>query len=178
MRITATIAGLVLLVGLWCAFAPATHAPQTGDGIRWMSWEEAVAANEKVKKKFIVDVYTKWCGWCKRMDATTFKDPAVVDYINEHFYAVKLDAEQKEDITFQGTTFSWVEGGRNGVHTLAYSLLDGRLSYPSIVYLTENYERITISPGFKQPADLMKELKWVAEELYTTIPFQQYRMQH
>ncbi len=176
MKIAATISGLVFAGALWTAFAPAPS--QSEGGIRWMSWEEAVAANEKVKKKFIVDVYTKWCGWCKRMDATTFKDPEVVAYINEHFYAVKLDAEQKEDITFQGTTFKWVEGGRNGVHTLAYSLLDGRMSYPSIVYLTENYERITISPGYKQAADLMKELKWVAEEHFTSIPFQQYRMQH
>ncbi len=178
MRTTVIIALLIGMAGVWYAFVPAAVLAQDEEPIRWMSWEEAVAANEQVKKKFIVDVYTQWCGWCKRMDATTFKDPDVIDYINKYFYAVKLDAEQKGDIEFQGTTFKWVAGGRNGVHTLAYSLLDGRMSYPSIVYLTENFERIAISPGFKRPADLMKELQWVAEELYTRISLQEYRLQH
>ena len=50
--------------------------------INLMTWEQAAAANEKEPKKIFVDVYTDWCGWCKRMDVTTFKDPAVVALIS------------------------------------------------------------------------------------------------
>jgi len=36
--------------------------------VMWYSWEEAVEANKEEPRKFFVDVYTDWCGWCKRMD--------------------------------------------------------------------------------------------------------------
>ncbi|RME12056.1 MAG: DUF255 domain-containing protein [Bacteroidetes bacterium] len=151
-------------------------APSKGDSaIQWLSWDEAVKANETVKKKFFIDFYTDWCGWCKRMDKTTFTDPAVVKYINENFHPIKFNAEQKEDIVFQGRTFKWRAGGRNGVHTLAYELLNGRLGYPSYVYLTPDFERILISPGYKPAPDLIKELEFVAGDHYETTSWDDYK---
>ncbi len=152
--------------------ASASSAP---DQISWMTWEEAVKANEKAPKKFFIDFYTDWCGWCKRMDATTFTDKGVVDYVNKNFYAVKFNAEQKEDVVFQGTTFKFQPNGRRGYHKLAYELLNGRLGYPSYVYLTPKYERILISPGYKGAPDLQKELKFVAEDHYNTTTWDQFR---
>ena len=35
--------------------------------INWMTWEEAVEANEKRAKKIFIDFYTNWCGWCKKI---------------------------------------------------------------------------------------------------------------
>ena len=142
--------------------------------IKWYTWEEAVALNEESPKKIFVDVYTSWCGWCKRMDATTFSDPAVVEYMNENFYAVKFDAEMKDEITFKNQQFKWVSAGRKGVHTLAYSLLEGKMSYPSFVTLSENYDRIAISPGYKKADQLMKELRYAAEEMYHETSWAEY----
>ncbi|MBX2816085.1 MAG: DUF255 domain-containing protein, partial [Saprospiraceae bacterium] len=119
--------------------ATADQAAQ--DKIEWKSWEEAAAANAEDPRKILVDVYTDWCGWCKVMDRKTFTDPDIVSYINDNFHAVKLNAEQKEPITWQGYEFKWVAGGRNGVHTLAYSLLDKQMSYPQFVLLDEEYKR-------------------------------------
>lgn len=142
-----------------------TTADETAE-MKWYSWEEAVEANKKEKRKIFVDVYTDWCGWCKRMDKSTFSDKEVIDYVNKNFYAVKLDAEQKDDINFQGHTFKWQAGGRRGVHQLAGSLLEGKMSYPSVVYLTGDFERISISPGYKDAKQFLKELTWVADEKY------------
>jgi len=177
------IAAAILAAGLIYAFIPksdsaanaATSAAKDG-GINWLTWEEAIKANEKAPKKFFIDFYTDWCGWCKRMDATTFVEPGVVEYVNKNFYAVKFNAEQKEEVVFQGNTFKWQAGGRNGVHMLAYELLNGRLGYPSYVYLTPTYERILISPGFKQAPDLQKELKFVFEDHYTKTSWDQYKV--
>ena len=134
---------------------------QAVDDIAWMTWEQAVAAQKKAPKHLIIDVYTDWCGWCKRMDATTFKDPRVVKYIADNFYAVKFDAEQKEDIIYDGNTFSYQRAGNRGVHSLAASLLDNRLSYPSVVYFNDKMERIMISAGFKDADALLAELAQV-----------------
>lgn len=143
--------------------------------IQWMSWEEAAAANEKKPRKMLVDVYTDWCGWCKRMDATTFRDPAVVAYVNAHFYAIKLNAEQKESIFWQDQEFKWLPGGRDGVNKLAYDLLDGKLSYPTFVLLDPEYARILISPGYKEGAVILKELRFAAENHYQTTGWEEFK---
>ncbi len=170
---------LLLFAALFFAFsasAPRGVAPvaTTGADIHWYSWEEAMALMENQPKKVFIDVYTDWCGWCKRMDATTFKDPAVVKYLNDHFYPVKFDAEQKGDIEYNGYTLQYRPAGRRGVHELAYSLLDGRLGYPAYVYLNEKQERIKISPGYKPAKDLLRELKYINDEHYKNMSFEEF----
>jgi len=148
--------------------------PAENEQIKWMTWEQAIAASAKQQKKIFVDVYTDWCGWCKKMDQTTFADPKVAAYMNKNFYNVKFDAEQKANVVYNGHTLKFINQGRRGVHELAYSLLDGQLGYPSYVYLDEQQRRITISPGYKQVGDLMNELKFIAENHYKTSAFDAY----
>ncbi|MGB1121602.1 MAG: thioredoxin, partial [Saprospiraceae bacterium] len=57
---------------------------------------------------------------------------------------------------------------------LAYSLLNGKLSYPSIVYLNENFERILISPGYKDNKKMLKETIYVADEIYNKKTWEDY----
>lgn len=142
--------------------------------IQWITLEEAVEKSKKADKLIMIDFYTDWCGWCKRMDATTFTDPAVIAYINKNFYPIKFNAEQKGDVVFQGKTFKFRSSGGRGYHELAFEILNGRLGYPSYAYMTPKYERILISPGYKPAADLQKELKFVAENHYSTTTWDQY----
>ena len=149
------------------------------DKINWLSWEDAMKASEKQPKKIYIDLYTDWCGWCKKMDASTFVDPEVVKYMNENFHAIKFNAEQKEDIVFNDHTFSYSgTSGRRGVHQLAYSLLNGRLGYPSFVILDEEKARILISPGFKDAKGVMMELVFAKEEKYKTISWETFKAQN
>ena len=139
---------------------------QAQKDVNWMTWQDAMEAAEKNPKKLYVDIYTDWCGYCKKMDKTTFKDPATVKYLNENFYPVKFNAEQKDNITFNDTEFKYITGGGRGVHELAYALLNGRLGYPAFVILDEEFARILISPGFKGPDAVMMEMKFATEEKY------------
>lgn len=145
--------------------------------LKWYTWEEAVALNKTKPKKIMVDVFTDWCGWCKKMDRGAFSDPAVAAYLQANFYPVKFNAEQRNEIKFSDQTFGFTPGenGRGGVHSLAYALLEGQMSYPSLVYLNEKYERIMISPGFKESPDLMLELKFAAEEIYNKTSWEKYK---
>lgn len=147
------------------------ETPINEDEINWISWEEAVKANEKTPKKIFIDVYTDWCGWCKKMDQTTFKDTKVVVALNRDFYAVKFDAEQKEVIKFKDKDYVFESKGRRGAHQLAKALLDGRMGYPSMVYLDENLNRIMPSPGFKTANDLLREIGYISTNAYTKIDF-------
>jgi thioredoxin-related protein len=148
---------------------------QKTEKLEWISWEEAVERNKTAPRKFIVDVYTDWCGWCKVMDRETFTVDSISNYLKTNFYCVKLNAERRDTVYFNNNAFTFVEqGGGRGFHTLAASLVDGNLSYPTLVYLTEKYERVMISPGFKRAPQLMPELKYVATQAYMNTSWEDF----
>ena len=123
MRFLKYISFLAIIA--FAGFAFTTPSEVEAEAVEWLTWEEAAKLNETNPKKIFVDVYTDWCGWCKVMDKKTFTDPKVAAYLKEHFYSVKLDAEDKEPINFRGQAFEFVkvEGSRRGgIHMLAYSL--------------------------------------------------------
>lgn len=168
MKIILSI-GVITLLSFAFVLPSSTDKPSdesSVEAINWMSFEEAVEANKTNPKKILIDVYTDWCGWCKVMDKETFTDPEIVEYISTNFHAVKLDAEQKESIFFKDVEFVWKPSGRNGMNELAVSLLNGSMSFPSFVILTEDYKRIRIIKGYKKPQQFMPHLKFAAEEQY------------
>lgn len=169
------IAILLYIVSIVNVYStPAEEVVNSQEAVVWYTWEEAYAMNKDNPKKIFVDLYTSWCGWCKKMDKTTFQDPQIVKYLNENFYPIKFNAEQREDVVFQNNTFKFVNSGRRGVHQLAYALLDGRLGYPSFVLLDESFARIMVSPGFKIPEQLIKELTYANEEKYKEMSWEDY----
>ncbi len=128
-------------------------------GVTWNKIDDLEKLAKSGDKKILIDVYTSWCGWCKVMDKKTFTDPEVISYLNENFHVVKFNAEQKQPITYKGKTYEWVPSGRKGVNMLAHEMLNGRLGYPSLVYLDENLGKIRVSPGYKTPDKLLAELR-------------------
>ena len=141
---------------------PKPGEPLKAGDLEWLHIEDAGKLDNKEGKKFLVDIYTDWCGWCKVMDKQTFSDPAIQAYLNDNFHVIKFNAEQKESIEFRGEKYDLIKSGRNGVNALAVKLLGQRLSYPTIVYLDEDLNKITAVPGFKKPDQLMQTLKMIA----------------
>ncbi|MFW5778008.1 MAG: thioredoxin family protein [Bacteroidota bacterium] len=139
--------------------------------VNWVSMEEAVALAEENPKKIFVDIYTDWCGWCKRMDANTFSHPDIASYINENFYAVKLNAEQSEPIVFRGTEYvNENPGEKRSSHNFAVALLQGRMSYPSVAFFDEELNLITAIPGYREPKDFEPILVFFSEDVFLTQP--------
>ena len=129
--------------------------------IRWMGMEEALAAQQSDPKPIFIDVYTDWCGWCKVMDKKTFSRPEVAQYMNENFHSVKFNAEKEEPLTLNGQQFEVVNAGRRGIHTFAYALLNGQMSYPSYVILDSEMQRRAIIKGFKEAEPFLEELRGI-----------------
>lgn len=162
---------LLLLIG-----SLQTVFSQENNSIHWLSFEQAVElqAKEGNSKKIFIDVYTDWCGWCKKMDKNTFQNPEVAAYMKEHFYMVKLDGEGKEPIVFKAQTFSFVPSGRNGYHELAANLLQGQLSYPTVVYLDENMNMLSPVPGYLTPEPFLKIATYFGDDIYKTTTWEDY----
>ena len=131
--------------------------------INWLSFEEAFELNKTAPKKWMVDVSTSWCGWCKKMDASTFVDPIITEYLNENYYAIRLDGEEKEDIVLDDATFKFVESGRRGYNELPSKLMGGKMSYPTIVFLSPKVQVYQSLPGYKSKEDLFPILQFITE---------------
>ena len=125
-------------------------------GINWISFEEAFALHQEEPKKWVIDVWTTWCGWCKRMDATTFSDSLVVDHVNENFYAVTLDGEYKDEIQIGERTYKFVPEGRRGYHELPAELMGGKMSYPTVVFLGDELQNLSAVPGYRNAKEFLQ----------------------
>jgi thioredoxin-related protein len=165
---------LMLVLSGYTFYTPSPDKNKKADTakINWLTMEEAAAKIKKQPRKVMIDVYTDWCGWCKKMDKSTFTDPAVVAYINKNYYAVKLDAEGKKPITLNGHTYTFKPEYK--AHELAVALLQGQMSYPTTVYLDEKFNMLTPVPGYIDAKTFHKILTYFGDNHHKSMTWQEF----
>jgi len=166
--------GAALLVSVICFFSFKPNEIQhSSNGLKWTTFNDVDKLMKKktkkniVAKKYVVDVYTDWCGWCKKMDKATFEDSAVGAYANPKFYSIKLNAESKNIIKYKGKEMTEAE--------LAATW--GVRGYPTTVYLDENQEVITQISSYLDPNQFIQVLKFTGENIYKTKTWEQFVQQ-
>lgn len=147
---------------------------ETDKSIKWVSLDEAIDRARRDNKKVLIFVYTDWCGYCKLMEKKSFRNPDVVDYMNQKYVAVKLNAWSKGVVWFAGHQFKFID--ELNIHQLAYQLLDGKMEYPTSVILNyNNYEVLSPVRGYMEPRTLLKVLKFYGDDIYLTKTWNEYR---
>ncbi len=174
--LTFSVIALLIFTFLSCDTLSNSNASKT---IKWLAIEKVVAKKSK-KKKVFIEVYTNWCGWCKRMEKTTFEDPIIARYINTNFYAIKFDAESKKPIEFQGKTFNYSTAGRRGRHELATMFMQDneKVGYPTLVFMDEDMNIIQAVPGYRSREEFEVIITYFAEEHYKTTPWTEYEAKY
>ena len=150
----------------------ASFVSKKKEKIQWLTLEELQKANGSLQKPVLIDIYTHWCGWCKAMDKDTYNNDEVVNYINDHYYAVKFDAESKDSILFNGKKY-----GYNPVYhinELALYLAGGDIGFPTTVFLPSVSAQPAPLSGYLKPAELEPPLKYFGDGFYKTQTFQDY----
>jgi thioredoxin-related protein len=142
--------------------------------VHWFTFKEAQEFNKTNPKPFLIDVYTDWCGWCKHMIKTTYSDPGLANYINAYFYAIKFDAETKDTIEYNGEKF-WNTGkGPKSPHQLAIKFLNGQLSYPSTIFVSNNFQFNLLSQGYLDVRKIEPLLIFTVENVFRTTAYEEF----
>lgn len=121
----------------------ATNAQSEKKTLNTYTFSEIEKLHQQKPKPIVIFTYTDWCKICLGMKKKTFKKKEIINLLNDKFYFVKFNAEQKEDITFLGKTFVYKPSGNNtGIHELAIALasIEGKISYPTTTILNPKLE--------------------------------------
>jgi thioredoxin-related protein len=109
------------------------------DNIKWYSYKEGKVLGKIEKKKVFLHFYADWCGFCLKMAKDTFRDSAVVSYLDKNFIAVRVNSDKEADTA-----------AKYGV-----------MGLPSNWFLTEMGQPIGSIPGYIPPDAMLSLLKEV-----------------
>jgi uncharacterized protein YyaL (SSP411 family) len=98
----------MLSLALALALVPRPALPDNAGPIPWEGWSDGVFERAKRESRFVLlDLEAVWCHWCHVMDATTYRDPRVVELIRERFLPVKVDQDARPDLSNRYEDYGW-----------------------------------------------------------------------
>lgn len=120
--------------------------------INWKPYDEGMSIAKTEDKKTLIHFRTDWCTYCKKMDASTFLDADIIQYLNENFITIKVDGDKETNTV-----------NKYGVR-----------GYPDNWFLTEDVERISHLPGYIDPERFLLVLKYINTDSFKKMPFQDF----
>lgn len=134
------------------------------ESVDWLPMEEALAKARETGRKLLVDVYAPWCGYCRRMHAETFSDPAVSKYVADNYVATRVDGDSDRPYTFMGRTFTGTQ--------LAGQL--GAQGFPTTVFLFSSGQYLTPLPGFVPSEMFVPVLQYISTDAFESQSFEEF----
>lgn len=144
---------LPLLLSALLLTAWASSLEAGPENVAWVAWDPGLQQAKQLKRPVLVDVYTQWCGWCKRMHRDVYSREDVRDYLDQNFVTVKLDAESGDGARYEGRSYT--------SRTLASRF---RItSYPTTLFLKSNGEHLVSVPGYIEPEKFLLLLRYIGD---------------
>jgi thioredoxin-related protein len=139
---------------------PKAQAPAEKSGeITWMEYDAGLKKAREENKHVFIDFTAKWCGWCKKMDRETFKEPDVVKLINESFVPVRVDGDSPNELDVDGYKITEKSLTRNEF---------GVRGYPSFWFLKPDGTKLGKIDGYHNKDYMLEALTFVRDYKYDT----------
>lgn len=132
---------------------PAHAGDAARDGGLWRDWDAGFAEARGSGRMVLVDVYTDWCGWCRRMDRDVYSRADVRDYLARTFVPIRLNAESDAPARYQGRATT-----ARGLATRFRVT-----GYPTTIFLRANGEHLANVPGYVPADRFLLLLKFVGD---------------
>jgi thiol:disulfide interchange protein len=88
---------LTCLLGLLSSVPLHTAESRAENEINWQPWSKEIFTQAKAENKLVLlDLVAEWCEFCKKMDATTYKDSNVIRNIQADYIAVRADRNKNK----------------------------------------------------------------------------------
>ena len=142
-----------------------TSAGDKAAELKWRKFDEGFAEAKKTNKKIMLDVYTDWCGWCKRLDKDVYANEKIMAYLNAKYVSIKLNAESKSMVTYKDTAYSEIQMAR----------LLGVTGYPAIVFFESSSDPITMLGGYVAPEKFLPIIQYIGEDYYKTSTWEEFQ---
>ncbi len=157
------VISIILIISYLVLNANGSSNNSTSDN-KTKSFEEILKLAQKDKKKVVIQVYADWCSWCKKMEKETFPNSEVQKELQRNFYLYRLNGESSETIEYDGRKWTKAE------FTKAF----GIRGFPSTIFLNFNSKPITVLPGYVDAKAFASILKFIGDDLYTKMTFEEY----
>jgi thiol:disulfide interchange protein len=148
-----SLSALVLMQAAAPAAAPALSAPEAAAPatIQWKDFGPGLATAKKDRKPVLVQFFATWCGYCRKMDATTFKNAAVIADLQKAV-AVRVDGEEAE--------------ARDGYRGAELADKYGVRMFPTHVLIDGDGRVVAKAPGFMEPQAFLSWFKMSVAKAY------------
>jgi uncharacterized protein YyaL (SSP411 family) len=134
------------------AFLLYSSFTNVGKELKWLDWNTGYPLAKKTNKIILVDAYTDWCGWCKKMDRDTYTDTKIIETLNKDFIIVKFNPEIA-DVEYN------LDGVKMSGRELFAQLTQGKSTgFPTTYFIQPNKKQIQVAAGYLGPEDFLKVL--------------------
>ncbi len=160
--------GIVMIAAVLAATAAALadgKGDSTKTALPWKPFDAGFAEARSSGKKIMLDVYTDWCVWCKRLDQNVYSNPAVADYLRKHYVIIKLNAESSAKVRYKDTTYTSAD----------FAMGLGVTGYPTIYFFDSSGEPLDKLGGYVEADRFLPIIRFFGEDYFRKMSWQDYQ---
>ena len=126
------------------------------DKINWLSYKDVQQDTNTEAKKIFFYFSSRSCGYCRMLESKTFKDEAIIDYLNSNFRPVWISTDDDRKLAQRFSI--------TGV--------------PDLRFMTHEGKPIARWPGYIEAKDLINLLKFVYTDSYQKMSYMDFLKQN
>lgn len=137
--------------------------------VKWNEWSESIIQQAKsANTLLIISIGYAACHWCHVMEHESFEDDEVAEWMNNFYYSIKVDREERPDIDAIYMNAAQITTGRGGWPLNVIALPDGKPVFAGTYFPKEHWMKILqhfVGAWKNKPEELIQVAEKISEGL-------------